>query len=232
MFKYPECLQQCSALEPLAYLLVHPDYNSYLPKAHKSDQSVKMVFVARPARCLIHPSSSTTRAFSTATARSVITPRTSSALRASVTSRPAALASKIASSSSSSSSPLSHTITFGTPASTRLLTTVPVPREKVKVLAVLYDGGQHALDVSQSLSRIPNPEALFSKLYRSPLSRLHLFIGTCGVLPPSQLAFPTLPNFPSFVLCRAGRSPSLDIRKEPLPLLGKLAACGAVLLQL
>lgn len=191
-----------------------------------------MVFVARPARCLIHPSSSTTRAFSTATARSVITPRTSSALRASVTSRPAALASKIASSSSSSSSPLSHTITFGTPASTRLLTTVPVPREKVKVLAVLYDGGQHALDVSQSLSRIPNPEALFSKLYRSPLSRLHLFIGTCGVLPPSQLAFPALPNFPSFVLCRAGRSPSLDIRKEPLPLLGKLAACGAVLLQL
>ena len=86
--------------------------------------------------------------------------------------------------------------------------------------------------ISLQNSRIPNPEALFSKLYRSPLSRLHLFIGTCGVLPPSQLAFPALPNFPSFVLCRAGRSPSLDIRKEPLPLLGKLAACGAVLLQL
>ncbi|KAI1255966.1 hypothetical protein MGN70_002125 [Eutypa lata] len=114
-----------------------------------------MVFVARPARCLIHPSSSTTRAFSTATARSVITPRTSSALRASVTSRPAALASKIAS-SSSSSSPLSHTITFGTPASTRLLTTVPVPREKVKVLAVLYDGGQHALDQPDLLGTTEN----------------------------------------------------------------------------
>ena len=41
------------------------------------------------------------------------------------------------------------------PVSIRTLTTAA--REKVKVLAVLYDGGQHAKDVRQTVP--PNPES-------------------------------------------------------------------------
>ncbi|RYO88035.1 hypothetical protein DL766_008013 [Monosporascus sp. MC13-8B] len=106
-----------------------------------------MVFLAQSSRLLIRPSS--TRAFSTSTARSVASPRVSSSLRASVTPRPA-LVSKISSSSSSfPSSPVS----FGALASTRLLTT---SREKVKVLAVLYDGGKHAQDQPDLLGTTEN----------------------------------------------------------------------------
>ncbi|RYP77106.1 hypothetical protein DL771_001396 [Monosporascus sp. 5C6A] len=106
-----------------------------------------MVFLARSSRLLIRPSS--TRVFSTSTARSVASPRASSSPRASVTPRPA-LASKIP--SSSSSFPFSP-VSFGAPASIRLLTT---SREKVKVLAVLYDGGKHAEEQPDLLGTTEN----------------------------------------------------------------------------
>ncbi|KAI1130934.1 putative formate dehydrogenase [Nemania abortiva] len=51
------------------------------------------------------------------------------------------LTSGVAAASKSSASKLFHPPSPGAPASTRLLTT---QREKVKVLAVLYDGGEHA----------------------------------------------------------------------------------------
>lgn len=100
-----------------------------------------MVLLARPiSSCCTRPIS-TTRAFSTTTAaaRSVRNVRPCSPLRVDSTSR-AAMALK------SSPAPLSNLppLQLRIPASTRLLTT---KREKVKVLAVLYDGGKHAQEV-------------------------------------------------------------------------------------
>ena len=126
-----------------------------------------MVYISRPAQFLLRPASR--RAISTSAARSVISPHASPSLRAGVTSR-TALASKI---TPSSASLLRGPILHGAaPASTRLLTTA---REKVKVLAVLYDGGQHAIDVSQPLlSLLPNPNFQNPQIPKSPKSRDHI----------------------------------------------------------
>ncbi|KAI2609253.1 hypothetical protein GGR54DRAFT_381798 [Hypoxylon sp. NC1633] len=107
-----------------------------------------MVLLTRSlCSCYTRPVS--TRALSTATvaARSISNGLSCSPPRAGLTSR-AARASK----SLSNHPPPPPSVR--TPASKRLLTT---QREKVKVLAVLYDGGKHAQEVSrrERISFIP-----------------------------------------------------------------------------
>jgi hypothetical protein len=106
-----------------------------------------MVLLARSLPRYARPISSRASCIASA-ARFSSHARPAASVRGSLTSR-AALASK-----SNSLAPFnSHSV--GAPASIRLLTT---QREKVKVLAVLYDGGEHAKQVcrtSQSPSHIP-----------------------------------------------------------------------------
>lgn len=100
-----------------------------------------MVLLARSFQRCARPVSS--RAFSTSFARS---PRPST-VRSAVSSR----------SAGGPSLSLPPRSAFGTPSSIRLLTG---KREKVKVLLVLYDGGEHAKQVCPGCSRASRPVPL------------------------------------------------------------------------
>lgn len=165
-----------------------------------------MVFITRPACSLIRPSSA--RTLSTSAARSAaFSTRASPLLRTGVTSRPA-LSSKIA---CSSPSPLRAPVSLGAPASTRLLTS---SREKVKVLAVLYDGGQHAKDVSQ-----PDSHCSLTVVTKYPSRNLRNpeTIEATNAIPPPPSP-PLIPTTRGLVATGDGKSITRAVHWQKAPL--------------